>query len=238
LRAFSKVIAVSRASQTYLLSRGIKDAEVIYNSVDTGLFVPLTAEMRRAARAELGLAEHDFVVLILGRLDSVKNSEFLCQFALRNHRELGKIVFVGDGPDLHKFREASAATEGRVQFVGFQPERETYMRAANVFLSASRSEGMPLSVLEAIASGLPCVLSDIPAHREVKQWIERLDSRIASLIIIVNGQEAGYLAALTAMKEAPAACETSPTIERELSARRMAEEYCRMYEQRLSDGRL
>ncbi|MEI8347387.1 MAG: glycosyltransferase family 4 protein, partial [Pseudomonadota bacterium] len=74
-----------------------------------------------------------------------------------------------------------------VSFLGDQPITEivTFLQGADFFLSASHFEGIPLSVLEAMACGLPCLLSDIPSHRQ----LARGDNPSATLFAIQRPKE-------------------------------------------------
>lgn len=82
-----------------------------------------------------------------------------------------RLVMVGDGPlrrDL-QLKAARHQPPTAVEFTGVVPRDEVYqrMREADVFVSASRGEGLPVAVLEAMAAGCPVVATDIPPHREV-----------------------------------------------------------------------
>lgn len=75
------------------------------------------------------------------------------------------VDFVGDGP-LRKCLEASAQeSPAQVNFHGFHAEPAQFFRDADAYISASLSEGMPISVLEAFSAGLPAILSNISGHR-------------------------------------------------------------------------
>ena len=74
------------------------------------------------------------------------------------------LLLIGDGP----LREA-CAEQGvdSVLVTGQVDNVQDYLRASDVYVSSSMTEGMPLGVLEAMACGLPVLLSDIAAHREL-----------------------------------------------------------------------
>jgi glycosyltransferase involved in cell wall biosynthesis/capsular polysaccharide biosynthesis protein len=82
-----------------------------------------------------------------------------------------RLVLVGDGPlreEIDRALETAHLTR-RVELSGLVPRDEVYrmLSRADFLVSASRGEGLPVSVLEAMACGCPVVLSDIPPHREV-----------------------------------------------------------------------
>ena len=76
------------------------------------------------------------------------------------------LLFAGDGP-LARACKGLAGGDPRIHFLGQISNVQDYLQVADVFVSAALSEGLPNTVLEAMASGLPTVLSDIPAHREI-----------------------------------------------------------------------
>ncbi|MDF1579425.1 MAG: glycosyltransferase [Desulfuromonadales bacterium] len=76
----------------------------------------------------------------------------------------GSLVVLGDGPQMEALASVSP---DRVHFFGNVTNVEDYLAIADCFISASLSEGLPNSVLEALAAGVPVILSDIPSHLEV-----------------------------------------------------------------------
>jgi glycosyltransferase involved in cell wall biosynthesis len=83
-----------------------------------------------------------------------------------------RLTMLGDGgqrQDLIR-RIAAAGLEGRVQFAGHVPEHEmvTHFHASEVYISASHNDGSSVSLLQAMACGLPAIVSDIPGNRE---WV-------------------------------------------------------------------
>jgi glycosyltransferase involved in cell wall biosynthesis len=116
-------------------------------------------------------AEPDFVVVALGRLIEMKNPLVALSAFQLGARRNGRMVFIGDG-HLRKALEAGireAGLQTRVTLAGLIQREQVYRKlaSADVLISTSRGEGLPLAVLEAMACGLPVVLSDIPPHREI-----------------------------------------------------------------------
>lgn len=94
---------------------------------------------------------------------------------LRVARELAKLNvdfelwLVGDGDQASELK-AQARADGlaeRVRFLGFRDDVPALLRQADIFVSASHGEGMPLTLLEAMAAGLPGVVSDVVGNRDV-----------------------------------------------------------------------
>jgi glycosyltransferase involved in cell wall biosynthesis len=111
------------------------------------------------------LAAREFDVIFVGRLVEVKRVDVLLEAAAlvaRERRGL-RVVIVGDGP-LRGELERQAAELGpacSVSFVGRRDDVAEWLRRARVFVLASDSEGLALSVMEAGMAGLPCVVSDV-----------------------------------------------------------------------------
>jgi glycosyltransferase involved in cell wall biosynthesis len=165
--AFARVVfcsnAVERSMPWTLRRLSRRKAAVVENAVDL-------ARARRVASA----AAHDgagFTAVSVGRLIEIKNGRTLLEAFDRSRRDDSRLVFVGDGALRGALRTEAdrRALDGQVVFTGLVERDDVYrhLAAADVVVSASRGEGLPVAVLEAMACGRPVILSDIPPHREI-----------------------------------------------------------------------
>jgi glycosyltransferase involved in cell wall biosynthesis len=105
-------------------------------------------------------------LLFVGRLEFHKGLHLLLE-ALKTMAGY-ELTVVGDGSDAEDLRSLAAGMN--VRFEGFQSDMSAYYKQADVFVMPSRGpEGLPLVTIEAMSHGLPCVLSDLPVHREVSR---------------------------------------------------------------------
>lgn len=148
------------------LTRAIPSIEpiVIYNGIDTDRFVPGD---KKAAREKFGLPLEAQIIGCAARLEEVKGHRHLIS-AMATMPESVHLVLAGDG-SLRVELEQLAVSQGirkRVHFLGAIDEMTTFHQAQDVFCLASEKEGLPLSPLEAQASGAPVVLTDVGGCKE------------------------------------------------------------------------
>lgn len=157
-------IAVSEATAEFAVSwQGFPRSrvEVWHNSVDLTRFRPPSRAERAEARRSLGLPTDATVVAVVSRLDHVKGVDLLMEAWPSVARDVSnaRLLVVGDGPlrdSLVSDLYARGAADS-VDFLGYRSDVPRLLHTSDVFVLPSRSEGMPLAALEALASGLPIV---------------------------------------------------------------------------------
>jgi glycosyltransferase involved in cell wall biosynthesis len=171
---------------------GLRASKLLWmpNPVNLEEFCPLAPDVRSALRARLGIAEESEVVLFVGRLAPEKELASLVRgFAgVAALRPRALLVLVGDGPCREEMQRIAGklAEAGRIQFTGAVPSSAVHqwVQIADVFALVSSLEGLPVSLIEAMATGLPVVVSDIPANRQL------VDPGIEGLVVELKNVEA------------------------------------------------
>lgn len=213
--------------------RGVPDLRVV---IPNALPLREIDAVVPADAATLGFPHAARIVLFAGRLIAEKNVDTLVQ-AVRTVLAAtpdAVAVFAGDGPLAARLRSAAAADSvgSRMAWPGYLASPWTWMKRADVFVSVSRFEGHPNTVLEAAACGAPLMLSDIPAHRAV------FDERCAMFAPVDDpGAIACAIAGVLADPEA-ARARASAARERvgHLDAMTIAARYDQLYRQVLERG--
>jgi len=120
-------------------------------------------------RKELELAGDAVVVLSAGELNKNKNYSVVLSALAKCEDERIHYVLCGTGPEEASLRQQAKTLgiEARVHFLGFRKDLKQWLSAADLFVSASYREGLPRSVIEAMAAGLPCVVSDVRGNRDL-----------------------------------------------------------------------
>jgi len=129
------------------------------NGVDTNLFKPITQKKKKELRKKYNLALNKPIILFVGRLVAVKAFERL--FEARDKDYL--ILFVGGGEIPENMKNDKS-----VKFIGEidQEKVSEFYQLSDVFCLPSKSEGFPLSVLEAMATNIPVIATDLPIYKE------------------------------------------------------------------------
>jgi glycosyltransferase involved in cell wall biosynthesis len=182
--------------------------------------------------SERASSKHGFTLLWVGRLAAPKDPFTLLR-ALAATRAAGSDVsvwFVGDGALRVQSERLAAELElgEAVKFWGEQAGVGAFLRAADAFVLTSESEGLPVSLLEALAAGLPALGTDVGAMPEI---IERGN---CGLLVPVGSVEA-LSDALGRMARNPVECAAWGRTAKELylstfTPERMAEQYLKIYQ--------
>jgi len=159
-------IAVSDIVKDRLVRWGVRPGKVtiIPNGVDTDE-LGFDAEARERVRAQFGLSPQTYVIGALGRLDPNKRVDLTMEAAAPMLGEKCKILVIGRGEDQPRL-EAAAKRLGvteHVLFGGYQSDTTAMLAAFDLYVAASLQETFGLSVLEALASGLPVLYTTCPA---------------------------------------------------------------------------
>jgi L-malate glycosyltransferase len=225
----SRVFAVSEDLKRHLEGEGFApDAlEVIYNGIEVGP-VP-DAALREAVRQALGIDAGTFVVGTIARLDPVKDLGTLIDAAatLRGVLPIA-VVIVGDGPERRSL-EAEAkrlGIERDVRFLGHREDARRWLAGCDAYVNCSISEGVSLTILEAMAAALPIVATRVGGTPEVVdaasgRLIPSRDARALSEALLELARNPGVRAALG--RSARQRLETRFTLER------MVREYADVY---------
>jgi len=170
LRACGKcerTVAVSNSIRTLTENGTFRRIDIIHNGIDRDKFKPVDQEEKRRLRSRLGLPPDKHVFVSVGFLSKNKGLPTLIEaFSKIRENCSDVLVLLGSGPLLEKCSRL-ATGKGDIRPVGFVENVQDYLGAADAYVSASLTEGCPNAVMEAMACGLPVILSDIPAHREI-----------------------------------------------------------------------
>lgn len=167
-RAFAplttRCIAVSQATASFAKShQGFRDSqvEVWRNPVDLSAFQPPSVEERAASREALRLPLDVPLVVAVARLDPVKGVDLLVEAwpSVIDKVPSALLLVVGEGIQRDELtsRVSALGLVDSVQFLGYRSDIPDILHAADVLALPSRSEGLPLAALEALASGIPVV---------------------------------------------------------------------------------
>jgi glycosyltransferase involved in cell wall biosynthesis len=179
----SKTICVCDAVREVLVNAyrfPARKTITVLNGVSTSTFAP-SKMGGRAVRARLGVAPEDFLLVCAARLTEAKGVEVLVQAVSRVVRQgiSCRCIILGEGPLQEKLRQQvnSLGLSDYVSFDGFQRDVRPYLQAGSAFVLTSYVEGLPFSVLEAMACGLPCIVTDVGGNPEA------VKDQVAGLVV-------------------------------------------------------
>lgn len=214
LRGVDRFVVLNRESLTELQAVGLDQVPVslLPNGVDRRRFRPAEPAERAELRARLGLPADEPIALFVGRLERRKGLDILLAAWADLARRPGapRLLVAGSGEAAPWVREAQGhGVEGRVTFLGGRADVADLYRAADLLVFPSRAEGCPNAVLEAMASALPVVATDVSGNREAVG----ADGKAGWLVPAENP---------AALAEAVATMVASPVLRREVATAALA----------------
>jgi glycosyltransferase involved in cell wall biosynthesis len=173
----AQVVAVSEDARSVAVRSHavpINKLCIVHNGIDTRRNFEVEMRSHRdAMREKLGISAGTTVIGTVGRLSPEKDYTMLieafAQWIAEAHPRKGVLVLVGDGIERSQLeREAERlGVQTLCRFAGEQRNVPAWLSIFNVFCLSSRTEGLSISLLEAGACGLPCVVTDVGGNREV-----------------------------------------------------------------------
>ncbi len=158
-------VLCSRSLQKlFLESYGIR-RKYIPNGVDTKEFKPASKKEKALLREQFHIPEGSYVFIYTGSLIKRKNLHILLK-AFMNLSEKALLLIAGDGDMMQELKQQASGNKN-ILFMGQRSDIKNLLQLSDAFVSPSLSEGLPNTVLEAMAIGLPVLLSNIPQHREI-----------------------------------------------------------------------
>ena len=220
-------VAVSDAVRSRLLACGTPGdhIELVRNGVDLERFRP---EPETAARERKR-------ILFASRLDPIKRPSLLVEIAreLLRLRQRTDFVFVvaGDGPEAARLHASvrRKGLEAVFELLGHVEDVPPLMASADIVLLPSRSEGVPLTVIESLACATPVIASNVGAVSEA------LDSSCGVLIELAHGEASAFAAAIDRLLNDPELCRRMGAAGRrkvaaEYDLRRARQAYARLFD--------
>ena len=227
-----RVFTVSDDLRRHLATEGFNpaDVDVIYNGVDA-LAMPTDGE-RLEMRARLDLPPDAVVVGTVARLDPVKNLETLIEatrLAARTGPLSPVLLVVGDGPERNglEARAREAGPSDRVRFLGHRDDARRVLAACDIYANSSTFEGISLTILEAMAAGLPIVATAVGGTPEIVDAScgvltpPRDAARLANALVSLASDRARRMEMGAAGRRA---------VEARFTLDRMVDDYVRVYE--------
>lgn len=138
----------------------------IRNGVDISKFSKYSKESNMNAKKKLNIPLDKIIFVYSGRMIDRKNQREAIEGFLKSKvSKRAILLLLGDGENLKPLSEEYKSCNNII-FKGSISNMEEYLHASDYYISSSKSEGLPNGVLEAMAIGLPVILSDIPQHLE------------------------------------------------------------------------
>lgn len=229
LRYFDNVVPLSRELYDGLIKDGVRKEKVrlIRNGFDVSELDDAIIKKREKAGKQ---SPRYKTIGYIGQLITRKNVDILIKaINLIKDKHMCRLLIIGDGPERNKLEDlcSKLGIKDMVTFTGFRDDRLDLLLSLDIFVLPSKLEGIPRSLMEAMAAEVPVIGSDIPGTRDL------IGANEYGLVVPPDDSEKlaekmAYMLRNYDMSKKLAKKAREMVISRH-SAERMAEEYCSLY---------
>ena len=151
-----------QAAQKFKLRNNGKVYYILGVGVETTMY-KATDVNTKELRNSLGLSSEDIVLISMGDLSNSKNYAVAIRSIAKGNNNKIHFLICGSGPELRRLQKLATdiGVEHQIHFLGFRSDIKELLTIADIFLFTTYREGLPRSMMEAMASGLPCIASKI-----------------------------------------------------------------------------
>lgn len=139
--------------------------------LDLSKFLPQTPERKKKLRQIYGYRDEDFILIYAGELSFRKNQDLLIEAIsmIKSQVPNIKLLLAGDGSLLETYRNLAVKldVQAHVEFLGQRDDIANLMAISDIAISSSRQEGLPVNVMEAMATGLPLIVTNCRGNRDL-----------------------------------------------------------------------
>jgi len=132
---------------------------------------PLSLENKTIKRESIGISKNAFVLFYAAELNHNKHQDLLIESIdiLKDKIPSIKLLLAGEGPMASDYQTLvnKKNLQSHIEFLGYRKDVPDLLNIADVAVSSSRREGLPVNVMEAMAMGLPVVATDCRGHRDL-----------------------------------------------------------------------
>lgn len=149
-----------------------KEIKLVHGvGVDLNKFQAQTIEKKSQTRREYGYKEEDFILFYAAELNHNKHQDLLINAVnvLKDEVPNIKLLLAGTGllDSQYKEKVKELGLEANIEFLGFRKDIPNLLMLSDIAVASSRREGLPVNVMEAMATGLPLVVTNVRGHRDL-----------------------------------------------------------------------
>ncbi|PIN81804.1 hypothetical protein COV13_00230 [Candidatus Woesearchaeota archaeon CG10_big_fil_rev_8_21_14_0_10_32_9] len=159
------VVGISKQCVSFAKKMGAKKTKLIYNSINLSEYKKVKTNLQQ----RLNISPKTKIITYVGRLIYAKGIQDLIQAT--TEMKSVQLIIIGEGPYRQKLEQLAKETNQKIIFTGELDKQQVieYLSISDLFVNPSYSEGLPTSVLEAAAIGVPIIATDVGGTREIIQ---------------------------------------------------------------------